>query len=251
MRIVTWNCNGGFWRKHSQLATFCADVLVIQECNDPARSKSAVYRDWAGSSFAWVGQSATKGLGIFARNGASIVQQPFALAPRYFLPVTIGNIPICGVWAHTDPHGARHYCGQTYAYLSSQPAWLADPHSLFVGDLNSNRIWDKPNRQWNHSATVQILNDQGLESAYHNRHQSGQGAELHPSFYLHRNTAKPYHIDYVFHGPGWQTDHCEIGAPDPWLAHSDHMPVLVDLSLARPLQTLPILPTLSHNPTNY
>ncbi len=234
MRIVTWNCNGGFWRKHSQLAEFSADVLVIQECNDPARSNNAAYRHWAGTNHAWIGNSANKGLGVFVQNGVALAQLPLAMAPRYFLPVKLGEIPICGVWAHTDPQGSRHYCGQTHSYLSASPAWLADPLCIFLGDLNSSRIWDRPKRAWNHSAAVQILHDHGLVSAYHHSHQADQGGELHPSFYLHRNAAKPYHLDYVFHGRGWSVDHCEIGTPGQWLDHSDHMPVLVDLKPTEP-----------------
>lgn len=230
LRIVTWNCNGGFWRKHVQLSLLCADILVIQECNDPARSNDKVYREWAGSNYAWIGETANKGLGIFVRESIKLTLLPFAQTPRFFLPVKIGSIPVCGVWAHKDTQGPRHYCGQTYSYLTPPPSWLRDPLCIFLGDMNSSRIWDRPNRAWNHSAAVQILHDQGLVSAYHQSHQAIQGAETHPSFFLQRNSSKPYHIDYVFHGGGWQTEHCEIGAPDQWLDHSDHMPVWVDLT---------------------
>lgn len=230
VRIVTWNCNGGFWRKHVHLSELSADILVVQECNDPARSKDKAYRAWAGTNYAWIGQSANKGLGIFGRSSVQITPLSSMPMPRFFLPVRVGEIPVCGVWAHTDPQGARHYCGQTHAYLAQQPAWLADPLCIFLGDMNSSRIWDRPTRVWNHSASVQILQDHGLVSAYHQSQQVDQGAEPHPSFLLHRNSAKPYHIDYIFHGRGWQVDHCGIGAPDQWLDHSDHMPIWVDLT---------------------
>lgn len=232
LRIVTWNCNGGFWRKHVQLSQLCADILVIQECNDPARSKDKTYREWAGENYAWIGQSAAKGLGIFSRINLKPAPLPLLHSPRFFLPVKFNQIPICGVWAHKDAQGSRHYCGQTHSYLLQSPAWLDDPLCIFLGDMNASCIWDRPNRVWNHSAAVQLLQQRGIVSAYHHSHETDQGAEHHPSFFLHRNRAKPYHIDYVFYGRGWAVQHCDIGAPDQWLAHSDHMPLMVDLTPA-------------------
>jgi hypothetical protein len=46
MRLVTWNCNGAFRRKYQHLDALNADILVIQECEDPAQS-TADYRAWA------------------------------------------------------------------------------------------------------------------------------------------------------------------------------------------------------------
>lgn len=230
MRIVTWNCNGGFWRKFSKLSEFSADVLVVQECNDPARSNDKTYRAWAGENYAWIGPTATKGLGIFVRNGLTHTTSPVIPAARFFLPIRLGEIPICGVWAHKDAQGSRHYCGQTHTYLSAAPDWLADPLAILLGDFNSSSVWDRPKRLWNHSDSVQILHDHGLRSAYHETHQARQGSEPHPSFLLHRNRSKPYHIDYLFHGRGWTATDCKIGAPDQWLTDSDHMPIFVELS---------------------
>ncbi|WP_284325569.1 endonuclease/exonuclease/phosphatase family protein [Cypionkella aquatica] len=228
---MTWNCNGGFWRKYTHLEQFAADVLVIQECNDPAQSKDNAYRKWAGQNYAWIGHSANKGLGVFSRTDRGLTKLASVQSQRFFLPVRIGEITVCGVWAHKAHDGSLHYCGQTHSYLSPPPDWLSDPLCIFLGDMNSSAIWDRPNRVWNHSASVKILNESGLTSAYHHQHAVLQGAEIHPSFYLHRSGQKPYHIDYIFHGRGWATQHCEIGSPDQWLEHSDHMPVVADLTL--------------------
>jgi exonuclease III len=53
MKIITWNCNGAFRRKLAYLAQFNADILIIQECEDPAQSKDVAYRDWA-KNYIWV-----------------------------------------------------------------------------------------------------------------------------------------------------------------------------------------------------
>ncbi len=67
MKLVSWNCNGALRKKTEQLDVLDADVLVIQECEDPERS-TAAYRSWAGE-YLWNGTSKNKGIGIFARNG--------------------------------------------------------------------------------------------------------------------------------------------------------------------------------------
>ena len=38
MKIISWNCNGAFRKKFSKILDFDADIHVIQECEDPARS---------------------------------------------------------------------------------------------------------------------------------------------------------------------------------------------------------------------
>ena len=67
MRIVTWNCNGALRKKTAPLDELEADVLVVQECEDPKMS-TAAYKEWAGC-YLWQGVNKNKGVGIFARNG--------------------------------------------------------------------------------------------------------------------------------------------------------------------------------------
>jgi exonuclease III len=46
LKILTWNCNGAFRRKFDALLQFDADIIVIQECEDPERTsaiRSAFY----------------------------------------------------------------------------------------------------------------------------------------------------------------------------------------------------------------
>lgn len=231
MRVVTWNCNGAFRRKFSELSATGADVLIIQECENPATSKSAAYRDWCGEAYLWVGDSPSKGLGVFPQKGNPIVpiSNPIGRA-RHFLPFSILDIPICAVWAHRDPTGPLDYIGQVWNLIQARPDWLPHPKCILAGDFNSSPIWDKKRAPCNHSAVVLALADMGLRSAYHDVWPDLPGAESRPTFFMQRNLMKPYHIDYAFVGKGWVVKDVTVGAAKTWLAHSDHVPVVFELS---------------------
>ena len=231
MRLVTWNCNGAFRRKFEQLSQFDGDILVIQECEDPAQS-SDDYKAWAGDH-AWVGYGKNKGIGIFPRRGQSIerlewLDNGFEL----FLPVRLGgNVDVLGVWTQQSSPASLGYIGQFWHYLQAHKAALGQ-NTIIAGDFNSNAIWDKPRRTWNHSDCVRELADSGFRSLYHHVSHEEQRQESHPTFYLHRHEAKPYHIDFVFAHTArlnGRSNDARVGDACDWLALSDHMPIIVDL----------------------
>ena len=96
---------------------------------------------------------------------------------------------------------------------------------MLIGDLNSNVRWDVWDRWWNHSDVVRELGELGLRSLYHEHLAILQGNEPHPTFFLHRNLDKPYHIDYAFTGKAWGIQSVQVGTASEWLIHSDHMPL--------------------------
>ncbi|MCP8897858.1 endonuclease/exonuclease/phosphatase family protein [Gilvimarinus xylanilyticus] len=246
MKLVNWNCAGAFRKKYRALDQFDADVLVIQECEDPAHSSQA-YRDWAGN-YAWVGATRHKGLGVFARRGHRIksldwagefsvpvfaghkVEQTWRTEDlQSFLPVRINDdITLLAVWTKRAGSDTFNYIGQLWKYLTIHLPDLPEQKGVAVGDFNSNVIWDRADRWWNHSDVVHILDQRGYRSAYHHVTGEEPGAESHPTYYMYRHPDKGYHIDYSF----LTTDllaqaQYQACAPQEWLQVSDHIPQII------------------------
>jgi exonuclease III len=231
MKIVTWNCNGAFRRKFEPVDALDADVLVIQECEDPAQS-NLEYQSWAGN-YLWHGYGKNKGIGIFPRRGQSI--EPLHWPDndfQLFLPVTIDQrFDLLAVWTQQASPSKFGYIGQFWHYLRLHMPSLG-ANTIICGDLNSNQIWDKPGRNWNHSQCVSDLSEIGLCSLYHKATGEPQGQESQPTFYLHRHESKPFHIDYVFAHTDQLANNWNdaiVGKPADWLSLSDHMPLIVDI----------------------
>ena len=244
MKIVSWNCNGALRKKTKFIDSYSADILVIQECEDPARS-TKTYQSWA-ADYVWHGDNKNKGIGIFARNGnrieklnwsgeftlTGIQSKSPALTWRSeelksFLPCRInGEYLLLGVWTKANDSSSIGYMGQFWKYLQIQKADLSGDKTIICGDFNSNTIWDEPGRWWNHSDVVAELEDIGLQSVYHYINEEVQGKESQPTLFLQKNPDKAYHIDYFFVAEDFLTNcEMEIEKSEQWLKYSDHAPL--------------------------
>jgi hypothetical protein len=229
MRVVTWNCNGALRNKWEKLAALDTDIAVIQECEDPKQARASAYRAWAANHL-WVGPSKNRGLGIFAAPALALKLMPLDLQPlELFLPCVVdGDWPLLAVWTRDPKSSNFGYIGQLWTVLQKEREFLRHPGAMAIGDLNSNTIWDRRSRCWNHSDVTRELSELGLESCYHRHFSEAPGAESRSTFFLQRNLAKSFHIDYGFAGPTWELKNVVVGTAKDWLEHSDHMPVVFD-----------------------
>ena len=232
MRIVSWNCNGALRKKLHLLEELDADVLVIQECENPAQTQDAHYKHWA-TNYLWTGDNKNKGLGVFAKPDVRLERLNLdSVGLQLFLPLIVDEITLLAVWTKEADSPTFKYIGQLYKWLEVHKAHLATPKAVVIGDLNSNACWDVWDRWWNHSDVVRELDHLGLHSLYHAQTGEAQGAEAQPTFFLHRKREKPYHIDYAFLSEMLQIGaRISIGAAEHWLEHSDHLPLIVDITL--------------------
>lgn len=229
MIIVTWNCNGALRKKFSLLEQFNADIIVIQECEDPERSNDKSYKEWA-NNYIWIGENKNKGLGIFCTESLKISNNNWETNNlKYFISANINDeFNIVGLWNHHANSPTFGYIGQFWKYLQINKSLMSK--ALIVGDFNSNKIWDKWDRWWNHTDVVRELEEIEIRSLYHEYFNEEQGEEQSPTFYLQKNSLKPYHIDYVFATKKTfkSPKAFKIGKKSEWLQWSDHMPILID-----------------------
>lgn len=235
MKIITWNCNGAFRKKYSLLEAFDADLLIIQECEDPAQS-TAEYKNWA-REYLWIGDNKNKGLGVFSRKGHKLVKLNWDCGRlQLFLPFQFDSkTTIVAIW--TKQAGSKHfgYVGQLWKYLQLHKSKLTQGNTILCGDWNSNAIWHDHEAWWNHLDVVRELEELDICSLYHRLYNRQQGQEIHPTLYMYRKRERPFHIDYIFmHQKIFDNEtSLDIGKADEWLAHSDHMPIVATIPLEK------------------
>ena len=232
MKIVSWNCNGALRKKLHVLRDLDADVYIVQECEDPSKTTDSEYAEWASNSL-WTGNNKNKGLGVFAKPGIALKQ--LDLNPgtfQSFIPCTLNDhLTLVAVWTKAANSPTFAYIGQMWKYLQEHRAVFQGMDMALIGDFNSNVCWDKWDRWWNHSDVVRELGEMGIFSLYHHVHGEPQGSESEPTFYMHRNREKPYHVDYAFVSRHWlAASKITVGKPDHWMEHSDHMPLFIELN---------------------
>jgi len=232
-------------KKTKFIDSYSAYILVVQECEDPARSTEE-YQAWAGD-YLWHGDNKNKGIGIFARDGYQIeklnwsgeftISGIHSKSPaltwksedaKLLLPCRINSeYTLLGVWTKANDSSSVGYMGQFWKYLQIHKANLSGDKTVICGDFNSNAIWDEPGRWWNHSDVVAELEDIGLRSVYHHVNNEEQGKEKQPTLFLQKNPEKPYHIDYFFVSEDLLIKaEMEIGKSEQWLEYSDHAPIV-------------------------
>ena len=233
MRLISWNCQGAFRKKMHFLECYDADLSIIQECEDPGITNDKNYSRWA-NNYLWTGNSKHKGLGIFAKQNVKIENLNWeSNSYKYFLPCRVNNdFNLLATWCHGANSPTFGYIGQLWKYLQINKSRLEK--CFVVGDFNSNVIWDKWDRWWNHSDVVRELAELNIESFYHIFYNEDQGKESKPTFYLQKRINKPYHIDYIFGSMEYAKSikSLVIGEAKYWLELSDHMPIVVDIEPA-------------------
>jgi exonuclease III len=245
MKIITWNCNGALRKKLDEVDSLDADVLIIQECEDPSQSTKA-YQDWAGSDYLWVGTNKNKGIGVFPKLGNTVKKLNWSgkfqisglrsksLSTSWvtkdlqlFLPFRLNDkYNVLGCWTKGNETQIFGYMGQFWKFLQIHRNELNQQNTIIIGDFNSNAIWDKQDRWWSHSDTIKELSEISIESLYHFQTNEKQGKESKPTFFLHKKVSKAYHIDYVFMSSNLLArSKIELGKSEMGLTVRDQMPL--------------------------
>lgn len=236
MKIITWNCQGAFRKKAEFILGFQPDILIVQECEhlDKLVFNSKIQQP---NHFLWFGDNKNKGLGIFSYGEYKFqVLDEYSPEFKIVIPISVSNqqfsFTLFAIWANNPIDKNNRYIEQVWNAITNYDNLITTDKIILTGDFNSNKIWDKKHRVGNHSAVVDILANKNIFSIYHNHLQEDQGKESIPTFYLHRNKNKPYHIDYCFASQDIlnKLKSFEVGSYEKWIPHSDHSPLIVEFS---------------------
>ncbi len=224
MRIVSWNCGGGFRKKAASILVLEPDLLIVQEITESDAGQVEA------RAAHWVGLPGRKGVAVFG-----FADQPCVVADvrptdlRWFLPVHWNGLFILASWAHVVTP-TRRYVRVMHEALDHYQSFLRAQPSIIIGDLNSNTVFDHKHRGKSHTDLVARLDVMGMSSAYHRASGEAHGQETTPTFFLYRHRDKPYHFDYVFGSNDLLDDaRLWISAVDDWISLSDHLPLILDL----------------------
>jgi hypothetical protein len=227
MNLVTWNCcRGTLAKKAPLLDALKPDIAVIQECAKPERESDTCV---------WFGDNPRQGIAVCARPPYRVHPMPPRKGiPKHIFPVSITGpteFNLLAIWSKGN-QDFPYIEGVVKAAEIYRDLILASP-TVLIGDLNSNSIWDaKHHRDLNHSAFVRLVGGFGLVSAYHAFHGEDHGREKTPTYYFQWKEQRPFHIDYCFIPEIWAQNirRVEIGKYEDWRKHSDHRPLLVEIS---------------------
>ncbi len=228
MRLVVWNCAGGFARKLTPLMRLKPDVAVIQECARSSLDDPRLRAD----QVSWRGPEQGRGLAIIAFGSWTVEPVGIRVADRWFLTALVRSagleLRVCAVWVKP----AEDYLAPTLRTLDACATFLSRGAAVVAGDFNHNVSLDKPGRRRRFRDVVEHLGRLGLASAWHRHHEQAHGSETSPTLYFRRAPDRGFHIDYAFmpQQPDWRPRSATLGTYQDWVATglSDHVPLIVE-----------------------
>ena len=211
-------------RKLPFLLPFEPDLLVVQEASErDIRALDVPFVHWVGRRHAVWPSSASGTLGYRARSCRSTRSCPGSL------PLHVDSIRLLAVWASVLTSRLR-YVRLLHLALDRYGPFLDTPTGPSSATSTATQC-STANTARSHTPSSSLAwHSMDYSSAWHHQHNEPHGSESHPTFYLYRRTDRTWHLDYAF-----LTDSLLAGAtltlgqPEDWLAHSDHLPLVLDI----------------------
>jgi len=214
-----------FGKKTEQVLKCRPNLVVVPECE---------YLGDETTKRIWFGENHKKGIGIFSYSDFKLeLNKKYGPSYKYVIPINVTgplDFNLIAVWAMNDTDNVRkRYIGQVYSALSWCKELLDEP-TVVIGDFNWNAIWDaKPSYPLygNIADVVELLKRRNIRSAYHEFFKEDFGKETKPTFFMHHEQNKPYHIDYCFASSNLEVGNVEVGNFGDWITRSDHVPIVI------------------------
>ena len=234
MRIISWNCQGGYRKKIDNILELNPDIVVIQECESLESLRSFCKEKIPLKSFWFGGFYPHKGLGVFFYKDYQILSIDNDISIEFIVPMKIMNnfeFYLFAIWAMA-PMGKDK--GKSYTYqiektITKHEGILRNNLSILIGDYNTPNI-EKPVEKTGFMV-IEEFKKLEIFSAYHEYFKKGYGEHNHYTFYQHKKTEFKHMLDYCFASRSIieKISKVEIGKYEDWIEYSDHCPLIVEI----------------------
>lgn len=211
------------------------DIVVVPESESPEKLK---FKDNVSkpNDIFWCGDNPNKGIGVYSYSHFKIsILKIYNPEFKYIIPLAIKSKDIefilLAIWCQ-KPTNTDNYGIQTWNAINFYSDLLNNEKVIIAGDFNSSSIWDKKNREANHTNIVKNLKYKGIKSMYHQFYNEKQGEESKATLFMHKKAERPYHIDFCFVSNYFASrlKNVQVGDHKDWSKLSDHMPILFDFN---------------------
>lgn len=218
MKVISYNIS---WCKQEKIDWLVGhtdvDAFVIPECGNEDNIMVP-----KGFQFFWIGEYATKGLGVLVREGYKCELAAWHDKKlRYTLPVIIDDkYLLLAIWP-TKKEKSDSYIDICLSILKAYESQIVCYQTIIVGDYNiiSNRKESKPIFQW--------LEEHHLKSVHHTYCKEAIGKEQRPTYYHQYKETATFFIDYAFTNT-YVKDY-KLYTWDESKRMSDHVPLIVEI----------------------
>ncbi|MDO8392492.1 MAG: hypothetical protein Q7V57_18615 [Actinomycetota bacterium] len=239
-RVGTWNCRQRLDAKLDAVSELACDVLVVPEC-----SRAVELASHPEVSFAWRGDYAHKGLGVFGFNGWSVEPLVEADSRPWCLPISVAapdaavTFTLLAVWTvKNSGDGRPSYAAQFADVIQRWSSVIRSSPVALAGDLNAS-VQGSSARS--HLSNLEALRSLDAHSAFHHNFgvEHGSAAEPPTLRWIGPGGRRfEFHCDYIFLSSQLLplTTAAAVGSTAEWIdsGRSDHCPVTVELDFDEP-----------------
>jgi endonuclease/exonuclease/phosphatase family metal-dependent hydrolase len=220
-----------FHAKALRLRALRPDLAVVPECACPEVLLRR-HMEFDAVNHAWAGSSSRKGLAVFSF-GRWRLSERRAVVTRFAHVIRVAvtapaRFGLVATWVASPSRSTAH---DVRAVIASA---MAEDAVIVAGDFNRS-VSHRRNAKAVRAPLGRMLGELGLVSAYHHSRGVEHGQEAEPTFFRHRRRPGA-HVDHIFLDPRFRSAvrSVTIVSGEPWIALSDHAPVVVDVALDEP-----------------
>jgi endonuclease/exonuclease/phosphatase family metal-dependent hydrolase len=234
MRLITWNCRvGGFRKKAKHIAPYRPDVLAVQEV-EPLANVLLFAGDAQPTFRERICDPAfpRRAIGMFSYTDVELAAVDGAACQYSFRRYRARrgglSFQVVAVWTWATKSRQTSY-RQAIDGVCEQASWISQAPTVILGDFNDNASYKSGHWQ----QLLDLLQPLGLVSAYHEYFLEPFGSESRPTHFFTGKETSPFHLDYCFVPQDWASriTKVEVGTYADWHSASDHAPLIVDVDL--------------------